>query len=74
MYPEGTKTCKVCGHILWREEETTTCFDCKETWHIIAQAVLRYLPNNRLHSDAGKSADLQADSNADNLSTSQAVA
>ena len=33
-----------------------------------------YMPNNSLHSDAGKSADLQADSNADNLSTSQAVA
>lgn len=26
------------------------------------------------HADAGKSADLEADSNADNLSTSQAVA
>jgi len=53
MYPEGTKTCKVCGHILWREEETTVCLDCKETWHIIAQAVLQYLPNKACSGLAG---------------------
>ena len=52
MYPEGTKACKVCGHILWREEETTVCLDCKETWRIIAQAVLQYLPNNRVQLTA----------------------
>jgi len=22
MLPEGTKTCKICGHVLWRDEES----------------------------------------------------
>ena len=29
MLPEGTKTCKICGHVLWRDEEKDVCESCK---------------------------------------------
>lgn len=45
MYPEGTKTCKICGHILWRENEHIICDNCRDTWKIIAKAFLELLPN-----------------------------
>jgi hypothetical protein len=34
MLPEGTKTCKLCGHVLWRDEEKEVCFDCKHAMSI----------------------------------------
>lgn len=45
MLTEGTKTCRLCGHVLWRDEEKEVCLDCKHNWHIIAQAWLEILPN-----------------------------
>ena len=45
MLPEGTKTCRLCGHVLWRDEEKVVCVDCQRTWHVIAQAYLEILPN-----------------------------
>lgn len=45
MLPEETKTCRLCGHVLWRDDEKEVCLDCKHDWHIIAQAWLEILPN-----------------------------
>ena len=45
MLPEGTKTCRLCGHVLWRDEEEVVCVACQHTWHVIAQAHLEILPN-----------------------------
>ena len=52
MLPEGTKTCRLCVHVLWRDEEKEVCLDCNHNWHIIAQAWLEILPNKRLHLTA----------------------
>ena len=52
MLPEGTKTCKLCGHVLWREEEKEVCIHCQHDWHTITQAFLEFLPNKRAHLTA----------------------
>ncbi|MCO1498259.1 hypothetical protein, partial [Limosilactobacillus reuteri] len=58
------------GEYLWFHDEKFCSLGCflkfVENWYKRAE--------HSAHSDAGKSADLEAESNADNLSTSQAVA
>ena len=47
-------------------------YDCENCFSSFTITIKR--ANNSAHADSGKPADLQADSNAGNLSTSQAVA
>ena len=53
MLPEGTKTCRLCGHVLWRDEEEVVCVACQHTWHVIAQAHLEILPNKACSGQVG---------------------
>lgn len=65
--------CPKCGlqHRLVRHDTPETIVMCIQCGHKFA---IKDASQQSAHADAGKSADLQADSNADNLSTSQAVA
>lgn len=41
MLPEEIKTCKLCGHTLWSDEEKQVCVTCKHDFHILAQALYK---------------------------------
>ena len=43
MLPEGTKTCKICGHVLWRDEEKDVCESCKHDLRDLIAAHVEYL-------------------------------